>query len=146
MALDLAAARALLDLSEEQLRGRFQIDGGEVHADRSYEGLQHVTQYYNPKVFPARVYARDGRVHMVYVPSGPALEGLTPSGLAAQLGSEAAQMRSRAGKEFVHFVHAEQGVAYSGDDQEIIFLEVFPPRSLQTYLAEVYRAPGPFVL
>jgi hypothetical protein len=143
---DLDACRALLGLSETQVKERLQIHGDEARRGVRYEGLEGLSQYYNPDVFPARVYVRAARVQMVYVPSGPALRDVTREELEAQIGSEPTPLRSRAGKEYVHYAHPEQGVAYSSEGDEVRFVEVFPPRSLDAYRAEIYRDPGPFII
>ena len=46
---------------------------------------------------------------------------------------------------FNHHVHAEQGVAYSADGDEVAFVEVFRPRSLAEYERDIYRDPGLFI-
>ena len=145
MAFDLAASRAVLDLPEDEVRHKLGGPGGETEANVRYEGLDGVTMYYNPAVLPARVYVRDGRVQMVYVPSGSALDGLTPADLERQLVSKGIRLRSRAGKRFGHHVFAEDGVAYSSDRHGVRFVEVFPPRSHEAYVSEIYREPGRFI-
>lgn len=145
MTLDLDACRALLELTDAQVRARLQIDGaGETHEGVQYEGIVGVTQYYNPDAFAGRVYVRGDRVEIVYVPSGPALAGVTRADLDAPAGGEPAALRSRAGKEYVHYAHPEQGLAYSAEGDDVLFVEVFRPRSLEAYEAEIYRDPGPF--
>jgi len=115
-----------------------------VDPDRRYEGLEHVTHYYNPSVSPARVYVSDGRVQMVYVPSGAAVAETTPSEIDAQIGGRGHRLRSRTGKTANQYVQAERGVAYSEDEGRVQFVEIFPPRSLEAYLKDIYRDPGPF--
>ena len=36
-------------------------------------------------------------------------------------------------------------MAFSADGDEVEFLEVFPPTTLERYESEIYREPGPFV-
>jgi len=134
----------MLYLSDDEVRRRL-APGGEVRHDVSYEGLEHLTEIYNPSVFPGRVYVRDGAVQLVYIPSGAALENVSMDDLEAQLGGEGVPLRSRAGKVFGHYVHADKGVAYSANEEEVAFIEVFPPRSHDAYLADIYREPGPFI-
>ena len=138
MAVDLDAARALLDLSRDELLARLGAGPEDVDDGYRYEGLDDVAMLYKPEAFPARIYLRDGRPEMVYA-SEP--EGWSPDGI----GGEDAELRSRAGKTFTHHVHAEQGVAWSSDGDEVAFVEVFRPRSLAEYEREIYRDPGPFI-
>jgi hypothetical protein len=144
VAFALPAWQELLDLTEAEVRHRFATAGGEVDPDRRYEGLEHVTQYYNPAVLPVRLYVRDGRVQMVYVPSGPALAGTTPSEIDAQVGGRGQRLRSRTGKTANQYVQAERGVAYAEDGGTVQFVEIFPPRSHAAYLQDIYQDPGPF--
>lgn len=141
---DLAASRAMLNLSPAGVRDRLDIEHGETHRDVSYEGLQGLTQYYNPAKFPGRVYVSSERVEMVYIPHGSALADTTVKELRSALTGKSKDLRSRAGKEFDHIVYATDGVAFSREDDELRFVEVFPPRPLQAYLDEIYRDPGPF--
>ena len=141
---DLSAARALLKLSPARVRDRLDIERGETHKDVTYEGLPNLTQYYNPAAFPGRVYVSDARVEMVYIPHGPALADTTVKELRRSLTGKSKELRSRAGKEFGHIVYPTDGVAFSCEDDELRFVEVFPPRTLQAYLDEIYRDPGPF--
>jgi hypothetical protein len=146
MTFDLGACRAMLELTAAQVRARLEINGaGEIHEGVKYEGLAGVTQYYNRDVLPARIYVRADRVDMVYVPSGPALAGVTCYDLDAEAGGKPVSFRSRAGKEYVHYAHTEQGLAYSAKGDDVRFVEVFPPCSLDAYEREIYRDPGPFI-
>lgn len=143
MNFDLKACEAMLELTAEQVEMRLEIEGGET--DRRYEGLEGLSQYYNPAVFPGRVYVGSERVEMVYVPSGPALAGVTRGELEECAGTQPTLLRSRAGKEYVHYSHPEQGIAYSSEGDKVRFVEIFRPRSLDAYKAEIYRDPGPFI-
>jgi len=141
---DLAESKKLLGLSDEALRKALDIANGETRERVGYEGLSGLTQYYNPEKFAGRVYVGDGEVQMIYVPAGAALEGLTPKELKKKLKGSGKELRSRAGKEYTHYVFADQGVAYSSDGDDIQIIEVFPPRAHKAYLAEIYEDPGPF--
>jgi hypothetical protein len=140
--LDLDEARTLLGLTESQVLARLGAGEDDVQRDVGYEGLEGLSVVHRPEAFAGRVYLRDGTPELVYF-SAP--EGVTGSGLDAELGGTGAELRSRAGKMFNHHVHAEQGVAYSADGDEVAFVEVFAPRPLADYERDIYRDPGPFV-
>ena len=144
MRFDLASSLALRDLPEPQVRQTLTINSGGVREDVSYEGLENVTELYNPAAFPGRVFVRDGRVQMIYLPRDGGLDDLTPADLESQLDSSYVELRSRAGKRFRHRVHPDLGVAYSASGDAIAFVEIFSPRSIQAYQAEIYREPPPF--
>ena len=135
-ALSLADARALLDLDEGQLVARL---GGEVERELRYEGLGEVDAVVGTG---ARVFLRDGRPVLVYL-SEP--EDVTEASLAAELGGPGELLSSRTGKTFNLHVHADQGVAYSADGDDVAFVEIFRPRSLAEYERDVYVDPGPFI-
>jgi mannose-6-phosphate isomerase-like protein (cupin superfamily) len=67
--------------------------------------------------------------------------GLDLGSLLESLGEPDARLRSRAGRRFTDHVWADRGVAVSTDGNEIAFLEVFPPRSLERYEREIYEDP-----
>lgn len=144
-AFSLEACREVLGLQPQELLARLDLANAEVREGLRYEGMSGLTMYYNPERFAGRIYVREGKVAIVYVPSGEELRKTSPVELARQLHGKPADLRSRAGKEFTHHVYAEQGVAFSDDDEAIRFVEVFPPRSLDAYKREIYRDPGPFI-
>jgi len=139
---DLEACREMLKLTPEEVRDR--LKGGEVRERVQYEGIKGVTQYYNAEVFPGRVYVSDKRVEMVYVPQR-ALQDITAKEIKSLIKGRTKSLRSRAGKEYTHVVDADDGVAFSADKDEVVILEVFPPRSFKKYEEEIYEDPGEFI-
>src|SRR6056297_2647142 len=108
-----------------------------------YGQLDDVTSIEDPAVFPGTVYLVDGVSELVRI--GPDdLTGVTRAELDARFGDGAVRLRSRAGKRANLWVHAQQGVAYSAQDDTLDYLEVFRPRSQQRYEAEFYREPPAF--
>lgn len=139
---DLDECRAMLELSPDEVKER--LAGGEVRERVQYEGIKGVTQYYNPDVFPGRVYVSEERVEMVYVPR-TALQDVTAKEIKSHIKGRTKSLRSRAGKEYTHVVDADDGVAYSTDDDEVVILEVFPPRKFKQYEEDIYEDPGEFI-
>ena len=144
MKFELDVYRELLNIPDGEIRRKLEVNSTEERPGVRYEGIQDVTDLYNPGVLPAHVYVRDGRAQMVYIPSGAAIEGLTTDELEAELGGEGTRLRSRAGKKFNHYVHPDKGVAYSSDTRHVRFIEVFPPCSLESYKEDIYREPPTF--
>jgi hypothetical protein len=140
--LDLAEARALLALPQDELLARLGASAEDIDDGYAYEGLQGLSVLFRPEAFPGRIYLRDGRPQVIYV-SGDG--GWTEAGLQAELGGPGAELRSRAGKTSTQHAYPEQGVAFSSDGDEVAFIEVFPPRPLADYERDIYREPGPFI-
>ena len=139
----LAQARALIGLEKDAARQR--LGGGlSEDPDDGYEAMQGVASLENGDVFPGTLYLKDDRVEMVYLGPG-GLHGVTAADLESELPGEATLLRSRAGKTANMHVRAEEGVAYSAEGDEVHFVEVFRPRSLQDYESEIYNDPGPFI-
>jgi hypothetical protein len=140
-----AAYRGLLELTEDELLDRIGATPADVRRNLRYEKLEGLDVVDRPDASPARIFLRDGRVELVYLPEGPALAGLTAGGLQQELGPPEAWLASRVGKAFSQCVNATQGVAYATDGDELAFVELFRPRSLAEYERDIYQDPGPFV-
>lgn len=136
-------ARAYLGRSLEDVLQALGPDAEPVEGDE-YGQLERLTLVHDATVFPGVLYLLNGEVELVYLGRN-ALTGLSPSGLTAQLGDDAIRLRSRAGKTASHWVHAEQGIAYSEQGDTLQFVEVFRPRTQQAYEAEIYREPPAFI-
>ena len=141
MTFSLAEVRALLALSEPELRERFG-PGVDQDPESDYEGLEDVFELSGGGL-PGSVYLRNGRVVLVYVPRA-ALDGVDPADIEGQLETEPARLRSRAGKTANLWVRPEEGVAYSADATRVHFVEVFPPSTLKEYKKGIYIDHGPF--
>lgn len=136
-------ARALLGRSFEELRSHLGSDIEAVPGDE-YARLQDVTSVAGGPGFPGTLYLLDGVVELIYV-DGEAMTDLRAGDLAAELGDDGAALRSRAGKQATLWVHAEQGVAFSAQGDDIDFLEVFRPRTQAAYESEIYFDRGAFI-
>jgi len=55
------------------------------------------------------------------------------------------RLRSRAGKKSNQLVFAGEGFAASIHGDDVDFVELYAPCTLETYLSEVYREPGRFI-
>lgn len=136
-------ARAFLGRTLTDVQRTLGPDAEPIPGDE-YGRMEDVTSIRDAAVFPGTLFLLDGEVELVYV-DGEALPEVTPADLTAQLGDGAVALRSRAGKRANLWVHAEQGVAFSAQDDTLDFLEVFRPRSQAAYEAEIYREPHAFI-
>jgi hypothetical protein len=65
--------------------------------------------------------------------------------LARIAGSDGETLRSRQGKSALMHVVADKGIAWSEDDGEVGFVELFPPTTLNGYQKTIYREPPKFI-
>jgi hypothetical protein len=143
---DLETCVAIVNASVEDALTMLEVDDAEKQEGLSYQKLSDLTMYYNPAVLSARVYISSAKVEMVYVPSGEWLRDITPKQLEEKIGGGApTRLRSRSGKKASHYVHPEQGIAYSSQKDKVLFVEVFQSRPLEAYLEQIYEEPGPFI-
>ena len=144
MACSLAKYRAWLPMSEAAIRRKLG-PGTQESQNVGYQRLSNLTQLYNPSVLPGRIYLQNGTVAMIYA-GEDALEGCKERDLRPHLKGEGVMLPSRAGKSVTHHVYPKQGVAYSADHEgNVVILEIFSPRPIDAYKAEVYKEPGPFI-
>lgn len=132
----------LRDLSRDELLKRLGASRDDVHPGVAYEGLKDVDRVHVEGAHPAHFYLRGDRVTMIYSGEPPVGD---VAALQEALGGPGTELNSRAGKRAVLHAYPEQGIAFSVQDDEVDFVEVFPPMALERYEAEVYRDPGPFV-
>jgi hypothetical protein len=124
-------------------RAELEEKGATVERDVGYERLRHVDRLRAEAVSPGLFYFDGDELRIVFIPDEHT-EGMSAAPLAEELGASEQQLRSRAGKNSRIELHAERGIAYSHDDDQLEFVEVFPPASAQWYVDEVYRDPGEF--
>ena len=84
---------------------------------------------------------------LVYVGDRRQLPGVGRSGVEAELGPPEAVLACRAGKEYAQWVFPAKGVAaaVAASADDLAFVEIFPPLTLEEYLHTLYEDPGPFV-
>lgn len=141
----ITAAFGLRDLRRDQLLALLQVAPTAVVDHVAYEKLTDVSRVSNPAVFGAHVFLRGDEVVMIYSSSAAYLAKLSPASIQQELGGSGTRLRSRAGKTSNQHVFPEQGVAYSESDDQLEFIEIFPPMSLDAYRASIYSDPGPFI-
>lgn len=121
----------------------------ETDEGRSYEGLKDCLWMHAEGGDKAHYYFQDDALAMVYFnPATKVVTGISPDDFFTSFGEQEAGdvLRSRAGKLANHYVFPEHGLAFSEEDEEVIFIEVFAPCSRASYLKEIYLEPAPFKL
>ncbi len=147
MATLIETAKAFLGRGEDDVR-RALGKNISSSSDDEYESLDGLTSLENPAVFPGTLYLLDGAVELVYL-GEDAVSGITPAKIEDEVKGRPARLRSRAGKKASTYVHADDGVAYSAEGDEVHYIEVFRPRTRKEYEdRDLQRAAGlhPLVL
>lgn len=144
MSVDLDELQELRELDRAALAARLGAGPEHFEAGVRYERLRPVDCLHVPGAHPAHFYFDGSRLAMIYLGAG-ALAGVDPAILEPALGEPEAVLASRAGYNSTIRVFATKGVAFSSDDADVEFLEVFPPTTLDRYVAEVYEDPGEFI-
>jgi hypothetical protein len=136
---------AFRNLSMAEIRTQLAISEENIEQNVGYEKLTQLTRLHNPDVHPGYFYFRDGKLAMLYIGDDEYLKTLEPKVLETRLPQASAILRSRAGKHYNHYVYPSQGVAFSADSDNVSFIEIFPPTSLEKYQAEIYAEVPPFI-
>jgi hypothetical protein len=133
---------SLRDLTLDDAKERLGVAEDKIEDGLRYEGMSDLTLAHDADAHPGYFYFRDGRLVMLYVEN---LDGLDADSLRSELGEPEATLRSRAGKGYAHRVYPGRGIAYSSKGDDVAFVEVFPPTSLDRYEREIYEDPGEFI-
>jgi hypothetical protein len=143
MATLLEAAKAFIGRTKEEALAALG-EGATFEPADEYQKLQGLSSLENPSVFPGTLYLKDRKVELVYL-GDEATARISASSLEDELKGSPARRRSRAGKQASTYIHADDGVAYSAEGNEVHFIEVFQPCTLEEYEAQIYREPPDFI-
>lgn len=146
MTSDLDTLLGLRSMRKSDFITRYAIRPESVREGAAYEGLRDVTEIHQKDTSPARFFFRGDKLVMIYLGDRGALQAYSEAALMQRLGGakQAVELRSRAGKTSNQYLFPAQGVAFSADE-EVEFLEVFPPMTENEYRQAIYRDPGPFI-
>ena len=90
-------------------------------------------------------FFRDNELMLIYISDSVLVQQLwTEFKEAGSAGMPAETLRSRAGKTSNQSVFPEQGFSVSIHNDEVDFVEIYAPQSLDEYVANIYRDPGLF--
>jgi hypothetical protein len=130
----------LRDLSRAEVEA---TPGATVAEDVAYERVQGVDRVSTPE---AHFFFDGDRLRVVYI-SDASFGDVPAAPLVDELG-RGEVLRSRSGKHSTMHAWPERGLAASVDEEEgrLEFVEVFPPMSLDEYLAGIYEEPAPHLM
>jgi hypothetical protein len=133
-----------LTLRYDQFIAEHQIGHDQIEKDVHYEKIADVdrVQLSDGQYF----YFKDGELKLIYLSEGKLATRMWDEfkNSASARASETV-VRSRAGKTANQVVFAEQGITASVQGTDVNFIEIYPPQSLEDYLATIYREPKPFI-
>jgi hypothetical protein len=136
------------DLSLAELVARYPAAETTIAHDAGYANLKQLTRMGDFETTPGMFFFADEQLALFYVDGmNEALEQISLPDLLAYLGEPEAELSSRAGKQHTQYVYPQQGIAFAAveDEDEIAFLEIFPPTTLAEYEAQLYIEPAPFI-
>lgn len=134
----------LRDLSEDDLLAELGATAGDVRRSSSYGKLSNVDWLRVPAAHPAHFYLREGSVFLVHVEDSALMSRVKADDLRRRLGGKGPTEQSPACKPCRLEIHAEKGVAFSYNGDDVDFIEIFHPMSHGDYLSSIYEKPGPF--
>jgi hypothetical protein len=142
--MELNDYKKCFNLSYDQFIAENKIDSGHVHENVRYEKITDVTRVDLPD--DLYFFFKDGKLKMIYTSNDVVAKKLwNEFSSFTNIKSPEKTVRSRAGKTSNQIIFANQGIAASVTQDEIDFIEVYPPCSLQEYLENIYREPPLFI-
>ena len=133
-----------LTLRYDQFIAEYQIGHNQIDKDVRYEKIADVDrlQLGDDQYF----YFKGGELKLIYLSEGKlATKTWDEFKNSARARASETVVRSRAGKTANQVVFAEQGITASVQGNDVNFIEIYPPQSLEDYLATIYREPKPFI-
>lgn len=133
-----------LTLRYDQFITEYQIGHDQIDKDVRYEKITGVDriQLGDGQYF----YFKGDELELIYLSEGKlATKVWEEFKSTAAVSASETVVRSRAGKTANQIVFAEQGITASVQGSDVNFIEIYPPQSLEDYLANIYREPKPFI-
>jgi hypothetical protein len=116
-------------------------DEADIDDGYSYQSMRGLSVLSLPDHFGARVFLDGDAVVMVSVPD-PSVDD---DDVRSLMGDDVVELRSRQGKRAMIELDAQRGVAFSRDDDEVGFVEMFPPTTVEDYRERIWFDPGDFI-
>jgi hypothetical protein len=132
-------------LSYDQFIVRHKVPIGQIHENVRYEKIEGVTRLDLPE--NQFFFFLDGKLKIIYISNSPLSKEIwTEFNSTTKTKSPEKTVRSRSGKTSQQVIFAGQGITASlANDDDVDFIEIYPPCSLDDYLKNVYREVQPFI-
>lgn len=112
----------------------------DVEDGYSYQSMGGLSLLELPRLRDVGVYF-DGDAVAVIAVSEPSIGA---GELRSRMGDDIVELRSRQGKRAMIELDAAHGIAFSSDDDEVGFVELFPPTTAEEYRARIWFEPPAF--
>jgi hypothetical protein len=119
-----------------------EISAGHIHEDVRYEKIMDVTRvdrHPNESFF-----FKDGKLKVIYISNDALINNLWNEFKLTGTTPEET-VRSRAGKTSNQLIFAIQGLTVSITKDEVHFVEIYHPCTVEEYLGNIYQEPGKFI-
>ncbi|RAW00580.1 hypothetical protein [Pseudochryseolinea flava] len=91
-------------------------------------------------------YFKEGRLQMIYISNETVIKKLWEEFKRGEdIDNPDQTLRSRAGKTSNQLVFPSRGIAASVTHDEVDFMELYPPCTMEDYLENIYREFQPFI-
>jgi len=139
-AADLAQLMELTSMDRVAALDALGARDSDVEDGYSYQSMKGLSVLSLPKRFGARVFFDSDAVAMVSVSEPP----IPPDEIRSLMSDDAVELRSRQGKRAMIELDAGRGLAFSRDDDEVGFVEVFAPTTVEDYRERIWFEPPAF--
>ena len=132
------------NLSYDQFIAQHNIQDSQIQENRGYEKMTNLVlvEMSDDQFF----FFKDGKLKMIYISNDVVakqvwaeFENTTETNTPRKI------VRSRAGKTANQIIFAGSGITASIAGDDVAFIELYPPCSLQDYLDNIYKEVQPFI-
>lgn len=119
-----------------------KVNSRQISKNVRYEKLTDVTRVnlHDDQFF----FFKDGRLQLIYISDDELVNKLWGEFKNLSTTPEKT-VRSRAGKTANQYIFANEGITLSTTNDDVHFMEIYPPCALEYYLEHVYQDPGLFI-
>jgi len=125
---------------------QYKIKEENITYNVGYEKLKDLKRIYQPETIEGCFFFSNQKLELIYLSDADYVQKLWDKFMENIIEPKLdKRMRSRAGKRASHTVFAEKGFAASTEGRKVRFIEIFPPQTIEKYLATIYKEPRPFI-
>lgn len=132
------------NLSYDQFIAQYNIPDRQIKENRHYEKMTNLifVEMSDDQFF----FFRDSKLKMIYISNDVVAKQVWAEFKSTtEADTPGKVVRSRAGKTANQIIFAASGITASIAGDDVAFVELYPPCSLQDYLENIYREVTPFI-